>query len=260
MSINKEMYRYFSDIQKEGLISQAEEIKLIEQAQKGDEYAFKKLIKAHLKFVVFVAKKFKGTGVALIDLVSEGNIGLMEAVRRFDKDKGVKFISYAVWWIRSKILEYLHKNKRIIRLPKHQYDLLMRISEAEKILFQKKRGPLRANDISDFLGLPPEKINNCLKYDFSHLSLDDLPYKSNKNGTQAKSGAAVGSADELKETVSELLSALSAQERKVVKLYFGISKNRAHNFKEISKIMGLPLHSVRCIYGYALQKMKKSVK
>lgn len=154
--------RYLQDINREEMISPDEETELARRIHKGDNEALEKLVKANLRFVVTVAKQYLGQGIGLIDLINEGNIGLITAARKFDETRGFKFISYAVWWIRQSILQALAENSRLVRLPLNQVGNVSKVNRFfNKFIQENERRP-SPDEVAEALGVDDNKVNNVV--------------------------------------------------------------------------------------------------
>ena len=164
--------RYLQDIGHEDLVSLEEEVELAHRIKQGDEEALQKLTRSNLRFVVSVAKQYQGQGLGLIDLINEGNVGLITAARRFDETRGFKFISYAVWWIRQSILQALAENSRMVRLPLNQVGNVSRVNRFCNQFIQENERRPSVEEIADALHLEPEKVNGALLTSGRHVSMD----------------------------------------------------------------------------------------
>src|SRR5918996_1249762 len=164
--------QYLRDISAYPLISRDEEVRLAQQIRKGDQECLDKLVRSNLRFVVSVAKKYQNQGVSLSDLINEGNLGLIRAAHKFDETKGIKFISYAVWWIRQAILQALAEQSRIVRVPLNRAGALYRIGRRSSNLLQELGREPAVEEIAEELDVTREEIERTLAISHSHLSLD----------------------------------------------------------------------------------------
>src|ERR1043166_4000449 len=164
--------RYLLEIGKHELISMEEEVILAKKIREGDQAALERLTIANLRFVVSVAKQYQNQGLALIDLINEGNVGLVKAAKRFDETRGFKFISYAVWWIRQSILQALAEQSRIVRLPLNQVGSLNKINKAFSRLEQVFEREPSAEELSEILDLPIDKVADTMRVSGRHVSMD----------------------------------------------------------------------------------------
>ena len=164
--------KYLQEIGHEDLISSEEEVALAQRIKKGDREAVKELTRANLRFVVSVAKQFQNQGLALSDLINEGNLGLIRAAERFDETRGFKFISYAVWWIRQSIFQAIAEHSRIVRLPSNRIDSVNKVRRVLNSFEQENERRPNLDEIADRVGLPKEKILDALHDDSHQLSVD----------------------------------------------------------------------------------------
>ena len=219
--------RYLNDVKNIGLITADEEISLACQIRNGDEAALLKLVKTNLRFVISVAKQYQNRGVEIGDLINEGNLGLIIAARKFDETKGVKFISYAVWWIRQSIIFAIAEQSRMIHLPYNYITLKSKCEKAIQKLEQRfKRKPLTA-EIAEYLDVPIEKIHDLFTLDCKQLSIDNpmskhaeislldiLPNKDCQTDHKVLK-------DSRNAILHRSLVVLSHRDREVICLYFG---------------------------------------
>jgi RNA polymerase primary sigma factor len=254
---------YLSEIGKEGLLAPEDEIVLAQEIRKGNRRALNRLINANLRFVVSVAKEYRGQGLTLTDLINEGNIGLIRAAHRYDETKGFKFISYAVWWIRQAILQALSEQVRIVKLP------LNKVGEINRIMkfmnnYEKKYGETPSLDvISREVDLPLKKVTDTLSIFRRQLSLNDSVNDDEKNKLMdfiANDKQELPDQDLLSESrrqeIASALSSISDREAEVVRLYFGIDCERAYTLEEIGEKFTLTRERVRQIKEKALKKLR----
>ncbi len=164
--------KYLQEIGRVDLISPEEEVELARRIRTGDKAALERLTKANLRFVVSVSKQYQNQGLALPDLINEGNVGLIKAAERFDETRGFKFISYAVWWIRQSILQALAEQARIVRLPLNKIGSINKINKAYSELEQKFERPPSAEELAEFIGCTTEEIKQSLSHNGRHVSMD----------------------------------------------------------------------------------------
>ena len=167
--------RYLQEISHEDMVNIEEEAELARRIHKGDQEALEKLVRANLRFVVSVAKQYQGQGLALTDLVNEGNVGLITAAQKFDETRGFKFISYAVWWIRQSILQALAENSRLVRLPLNQVGYSSKVNRFYNKFVQENERRPSTEEIAEGIGIEKEKINNALLTSGKHISMDAPP-------------------------------------------------------------------------------------
>ena len=232
---------YLKEINKIPLLSREEEYDLAIKAVAGDKDAQDKLIKANLRFVVNVAKKYQNQGLPLMDLVSEGNIGLMNAVERFDATKGYHFISYAVWWIRQAILKAVCEKSRMIRLPLNRANELVQIDKARKEVDSSKGEENELREIAGLLNMSQDHVRDILNISRDMVSLD-VPVFADRDGNtigdfledsryEQPEESMIENA--LRDDIDEVLATLTEKEARILRLRFGLNGNRAMSLKEI---------------------------
>ncbi len=255
--------QYLKEISAYPLIDRAEEVRLAKEIRKGEEEALDKLVRSNLRFVVSVAKKYQNQGVPLSDLINEGNLGLIRAGHKFDETKGIKFISYAVWWIRQAILQALAEQSRIVRVPLNRAGALHRIGRRSSSLLQELGREPTVEEIADELKISREEVERTLAISQSHLSLDApvTPGEDNRLLDYLPDQYAAGPEDEayeraLRETVEETLSTLKDREAKILRLYFGLDEQDPMTLEEIGSLMGITRERVRQIKEKALVRLR----
>ncbi len=255
--------QYLKEISAYPLIDRNEEVRLAVEIRKGDEEALDKLVRSNLRFVVSVAKKYQNQGVPLSDLINEGNLGLIRAAHKFDETKGIKFISYAVWWIRQAILQALAEQSRIVRVPLNRAGALHRIGRRSSTLLQELGREPTVEEIADELEISREEVERTLAISQSHLSLDApvTPGEDNRLLDYLPDQYSPGPEDEayeraLKETVEEALSTLKEREAKILRLYFGLDDQEPMTLEEIGSLMGITRERVRQIKEKALLRLR----
>lgn len=254
--------RYLQDINREEMISPDEETELARRIHKGDNEALEKLVKANLRFVVTVAKLYLGQGIGLIDLINEGNIGLITAARKFDETRGFKFISYAVWWIRQSILQALAENSRLVRLPLNQVGNVSKVNRFfNKFIQENERRP-SPDEVAEALGVDDNKVNNVVFSSGRHISMDaplvededscllDLMTSQDNEVTDSTLIS-----ESMKEEVHRALDALPEREAEVIKMYFGINTPEL-GLEEIGNRLNLSRERVRQIKEKALSLLR----
>ncbi|MCL2218663.1 MAG: RNA polymerase sigma factor RpoD/SigA [Chitinispirillia bacterium] len=256
---------YLKEISRYKALPIEEEAKLAIKIRTGDRYALDKLVKSNLRFVVSVSRNYQNQGLPLIDLINEGNLGLIRAAKRFDEKKNFKFISYAVWWIRQAILQALAEQSRIVKLPLNRVGAIHKIGMVQSKLEQKYSRNPNVEEIADELNIDSQDVQEAIKIGNSHFSLD-APLQ---NGDDSKlldllQDERAESPDEgvmsisLHSEVDTVLEALSDREREVVKLYFGIGEETAYTLEEIGIRFNLTRERVRQIKEKALKRLKHS--
>jgi len=259
--------KYFYEISKEHLLTSEEEVELAKRIRNNDQEAFEKLVRANLRFVVSVAKKYQFRGLSLPDLINEGNQGLIMAARRFDETKGFKFISYAVWWIRQSILQALINQGRIVRLPVNKVN---EVSKIDHVIseFEKRNGRTPSPDeISQALELNREKVNEFWFYSGKPLSMDaPLNEEGEDNLYAVMENTEYPPDDNLlheslnQEIENTLITLLTEKEAMVIRSYFGLGNKPASTLKEIAKANNLSKERTRQIKDKAIKKLKRDKK
>ena len=256
--------RYLQDINREELITPDEETELARRIHKGDEQALEKLVKANLRFVVSVAKQYLGQGIGLIDLINEGNIGLITAARKYDETRGFKFISYAVWWIRQSILQALAENSRLVRLPLNQVGNVSKVNRfLNKFVQENERRP-SPEEVAEALGVEDGKMNSVLFSAGRHISMDAplvededsclLDLMTNQDSDVTDSALI---SESMKEEIHRALDALPEREAEVIKMYFGINTPEM-GLEEIGQHLNLSRERVRQIKEKALMLLRNA--
>jgi RNA polymerase primary sigma factor len=255
--------KYLQEIGKEDLITADMEVILAQKIKQGDQAALEKLTKANLRFVVSVAKQYQNQGLSLPDLINEGNLGLIKAAQRFDETRGFKFISYAVWWIRQSILQALAEQSRIVRLPLNQVGSLNKINKAFSALEQKFEREPSAEELSEVLEIPEEKIADTMRVSGRHVSMD-APFVHGEdnslldvlvNHDSPRADSALMN-ESLQKEIERSLSTLTERERDVVKLFFGIGMNHGLTLEEIGAKFDLTRERVRQIKEKAIRRLR----
>jgi RNA polymerase primary sigma factor len=257
--------KYLQEIGKVPLISVDEEADLARRIRQGDEEALEKLVKANLRFVVSVAKQYQNQGLPLTDLISEGNLGLIKAARRFDETRGFKFISYAVWWIRQSILQALAEQSRIVRLPLNRVGALNKISKVLARLEQEYEREPSPEEIAEAMnGMhTAEEIAEILRQSGPHVSLDSpiAPGEETRfievlEDTEMPQPDQVLMQESLKQEVAKALSTLEEREAQILRMHFGIDQRYPMTLEEISEKLGLTRERVRQIKEKAIRKLR----
>lgn len=258
--------RYLQEVSREHMIGIDEEIELTKKIRKGDREALEKLTRANLRFVVSVAKQYQGQGLGLIDLINEGNVGLVTAAKRFDETRGFKFISYAVWWIRQSILQALAENSRIVRIPMNQIGIAGRINKFYNHFVQTNERMPSAEEVSEALGIDIDKVRNSTMVGNRHVSVD-APIAEGENeggslldvlGSRDVSNTDRLMAEEsLTTEVVGVLKQLPERERKVVSMFYGIGGPEM-GLDEIGRKLHLSRERVRQIKEKAIMQLRKN--
>ena len=255
--------QYLREISRYPLISREEEVELAKQIKQSDEESLDKLVRSNLRFVVSVAKKYQNQGVSLSDLINEGNLGLIRAAHKFDETKGIKFISYAVWWIRQAILQALAEQSRIVRVPLNRAGTLHRIGKRSSALQQELGRDPTVEEIAEGMDISEEEVAKTLSISQSHLSLDAplTPGEDNKLLDYLPDTQNAGPDQEtferaLSDSIEEVLSTLKEREAKILRLYFGLDGQEPMTLEEIGSMMGITRERVRQIKEKALARLR----
>lgn len=259
--------QYLRDVSRHELISPDREKELGALAQAGDEDAVQELARANLRFVISVAKKYQNRGVSLTDLIQEGNVGLVTAARKFDPDQGVKFISYAVWWIRQAILASLANQGRAVRVPLNRASDLARIFREKERLKQDLRREPTAEELSEATDLTPELVESLQTLNAAEIRLD-APIGDSEDSQLVERFITEEAAEPevevegrlLSEAISEALETLEARDAKVLRLYFGLEGEREHTLEEIGNMLGVTRERIRQLRDRALRRLREGDK
>ena len=255
--------QYLRDISIYPLIDRDEEVRLAQLIRCKDSEALDKLVRSNLRFVVSVAKKYQNQGVALSDLINEGNLGLIRAAHKFDETKGIKFISYAVWWIRQAILQALAEQSRIVRVPLNRAGTLHRIGKRANALLQELGREPTHEEIAEEMDLTEEEVAKTISISQTHLSLDAplTPGEDNKlldylpdNLNPTPDEQTFEKA--LTEAIEESLSSLKEREAKILRLYFGLDGEEPMTLEQIGSLLGITRERVRQIKEKALSRLR----
>jgi len=255
---------YLREIGKVPLLTREEEIKLARRVAAGDISAKKKLAEANLRLVVSIAKRYIGRGLSLLDLIQEGNIGLLRAVVKFDFRKGFKFSTYATWWIRQAVTRAIADQSRTIRIPVHMVETMNKLVKVQRQLVQDLgREPL-PEEIAAEMNLPVEKVEHILKISQETISLETPvgeeedshlgDFLEDKDSLSPQEAAIY---QLLKGHVKEFLAYLMPREQKILKMRFGLEEGRTHTLEEVGKEFGVTRERIRQIESKALQKLRK---
>jgi RNA polymerase primary sigma factor len=257
---------YLREIGKLQPLTSEQEAKIAARIRKNDRGALDTLVKANLRFVVSVARNYQNQGLALSDLINEGNVGLVRAARRFDEKKNFRFISYAVWWIRQSILQALADQSRIMRLPLNKAGAIHKISKTQTVLEQKHHRQPTAAEIAGVLELTENSVKETISIASNHISLD-APVRDNDSSTLLdilQHGDGSGLPDDGMQSISlqtevvRALDVLTVREKEIVKLYFGIENETAYTLDEIGRRYNITRERVRQIKSKAIERLKLS--
>ena len=256
--------QYLRDISAYPLISREEEAELARRIRVGDQEALDKLVRSNLRFVVSVAKKYQNQGVSLSDLINEGNLGLIRAAHKFDETKGIKFISYAVWWIRQSILAALARHGRTVRVPLNRTADLSRIIKSTETLRQELRREPTPEEVAKATNLTVEVVQALAALNTAEVRLD-APLDMDGDRTLIDRFLADGPGNTeqevmdrfLTEEVERALRSLPPRDSKVLRLYFGLDGGREHTLEEIGGMLGVTRERVRQLRDRALKRLKE---
>ena len=255
--------QYLREISKYPLLKREDEVSLAVEIHKKNAEALDKLVRSNLRFVVSVAKKYQNQGVSLSDLINEGNLGLIRAAHKFDETKGIKFISYAVWWIRQAILQALAEQSRIVRVPLNRAGTLHRIGKRSSALQQELGREPTIEEIADGMDIPRDEVAKTLAISRSHLSLDAplTPGEDNKLLDYLPDEQSPGPDDQtferaLNNSIEEVLRTLKEREAKILRLYYGLDSQEAMTLEEIGGLLGITRERVRQIKEKALARLR----
>jgi len=259
--------QYLRDVSRHELITPEKEKELGALAQAGDEEAVQELARANLRFVISVAKKYQNRGVSLTDLIQEGNVGLVTAARKFDPEQGVKFISYAVWWIRQAILASLANHGRAVRVPLNRASDLARIFREKERLKQEKGREPSTEELAEATELTPELVESLQTLNAAEIRLD-APIGDSEDSQLVERFITEEAAEPeievesrlLTEAITEALSTLEARDAKVLRLYFGLEGEREHTLEEIGNMLGVTRERIRQLRDRALRRLREGAK
>ncbi len=263
ISIEDPVRMYLKEIGKVPLLSAEEEIDLAKRMEAGDEEAKKKLAEANLRLVVSIAKRYVGRGMLFLDLIQEGNLGLIKAVEKFDYRKGYKFSTYATWWIRQAITRAIADQARTIRIPVHMVETINKLIRISRQLLQELgREPL-PEEIAEQMNMPVERVREILKISQEPVSLE-TPIGEEEDShlgdfiqdDNVPVPAEAAAATLLKEQLVEVLDTLTEREQRVLRLRFGLDDGRARTLEEVGKVFDVTRERIRQIEAKALRKLR----
>jgi RNA polymerase primary sigma factor len=261
-SVTDPVRQYLRDIGKVPLLNAEQEIDLAKRVEAGEKAAKDKLISANLRLVVSIAKKYVGRGMSLLDLIEEGNIGLMRAVEKYDWRRGYKFSTYATWWIRQAITRAIADQARTIRIPVHMVETINRFNRTQRRLMQELGREPTPEEVAEILGMDPAKAREIVKVSQEPTSLatpvgdeddsqlgDFIPDERSRPEEQA-------TRELLKDQIDEVLDSLSPREKRVLQLRFGLEDGKLRTLEEVGREFGVTRERIRQIEAKAIRKLK----
>ena len=263
VAIDDPVRMYLKEIGKVPLLSSEEEIELAQKIEEGSQYAKKKLAEANLRLVVSIAKRYVGRGMLFLDLIQEGNLGLIKAVEKFDYRKGYKFSTYATWWIRQAITRAIADQARTIRIPVHMVETINKLIRVQRQLLQELGRDPFPEEISKVMDLPVEKVREIQKIAQEPVSLE-TPIGEEEDShlgdfipdDDAPAPAEAAAFTMLKEQLINVLDTLTPREEKVLRLRFGLDDGRARTLEEVGKEFNVTRERIRQIEAKALRKLR----
>lgn len=263
ISIEDPVRMYLKEIGKVPLLTAEEEVELAKRMSEGDEEAKKRLAEANLRLVVSIAKRYVGRGMLFLDLIQEGNLGLIKAVEKFDYQKGFKFSTYATWWIRQAITRAIADQARTIRIPVHMVETINKLVRVSRQLLQELGREPSPEEIAEELKMPVERVREILKISQEPVSLE-TPIGEEEDShlgdfiqdDNVPVPAEAAAQTLLKEQLNEVLDSLTEREQKVLRLRFGMNDGRARTLEEVGKEFDVTRERIRQIEAKALRKLR----
>ncbi|WP_212902905.1 RNA polymerase sigma factor RpoD [Clostridium polyendosporum] len=263
IAIDDPVRMYLKEIGKVPLLSSDEEIELAQKIEEGSQYAKKKLAEANLRLVVSIAKRYVGRGMLFLDLIQEGNLGLIKAVEKFDYRKGYKFSTYATWWIRQAITRAIADQARTIRIPVHMVETINKLIRVQRQLLQELGRDPSPEELSKHMDMPVDKVREILKIAQEPVSLE-TPIGEEEDShlgdfipdDEAPAPAEAAAFTMLKEQLINVLDTLTPREEKVLRLRFGLDDGRARTLEEVGKEFNVTRERIRQIEAKALRKLR----
>ncbi|MCH5156448.1 MAG: RNA polymerase sigma factor RpoD [Clostridiales bacterium] len=267
VAVDDPVKMYLKDIGKVPLLTSEEEAELAQRMLEGDEDAKQKLSEANLRLVVSIAKRYVGRGMLFLDLIQEGNLGLMKAVEKFDYTKGFKFSTYATWWIRQAITRAIADQARTIRIPVHMVETINRQVRAQRTLLQELGREPTPEEIAEYMGITPEKVVEIQKIAQDPVSLE-TPIGEEEDShlvdfiedTKAAPPSDVAAQAMLREQLIQALHKLTPREEKVIRLRYGLDDGKQRTLEEVGKEFNVTRERIRQIEAKALRKLRNPSK
>ncbi|MBS4030209.1 MAG: RNA polymerase sigma factor RpoD [Clostridiales bacterium] len=263
VSVNDPVRMYLKEIGKIPLLTHNEEIELAKKMEAGEEEAKRRLAEANLRLVVSIAKKYVGRGMLFLDLIQEGNLGLIKAVEKFDYRKGYKFSTYATWWIRQAITRAIADQARTIRIPVHMVETINKLIRVSRQLVQELGREPMPEEIAKIMGITEERVREILKIAQEPVSLetpigeeDDSHLGDFIEDQDVQAPAEAAAFELLKEQLDDVLETLTPREKKVLKLRFGLDDGRSRTLEEVGQVFGVTRERIRQIEAKALRKLR----
>ncbi len=263
LAIDDPVRMYLKEIGKVPLLETERELELAKRMSEGDAMAKTELVEANLRLVVSIAKRYVGKGMFFLDLIQEGNLGLMKAVEKFDYRKGYKFSTYATWWIRQAITRSIADQARTIRIPVHMVETIHKVSRISRQLLQENGREASAEEIAEVMGVTPDKVRDIMKIAQDPVSLE-TPIGEEEDShlgdfiedQDSPAPAEAAAYTLLREQLNEVLHTLSPREEQVLKLRFGLSDGRPRTLEEVGKEFNITRERIRQIEAKALRKLR----
>lgn len=255
---------YLRDIRRYPLLSREEEVEVARRVQQGDQEALECLVTSNLRFVITIARKFQNQGLSLADLINEGNVGLIRAAVKFDPERGVKFISYAVWWIRQAIMQSLAEQSRIVRIPLNRAGTFHRMVKRLNSYSQELGREPTEEELAEDMKMDPDEVRETLRISQPYLPIDGpvadddgyalKEYLADERAPQPDEAA---SRHLTRQAIEESLSILKDREAQIIRLYYGLDDREPMTLEEIGRIFGITRERVRQIKENALSRLRE---